>query len=267
MLIPAIILFVIGTFFGSFLSVVIYRIHEQKKGIFFGKSECPYCHERLKPRDLIPIISFFIHRGKCRVCKKNISPHYLFLEIITGLVFLIFYIEYTFIEISQFNQIIFNSNIWFLYVFYTIIGIFLIAIWFYDLKYLEIPQTLVIPPIIIILLVSFILPGPGIISMLIGALLAIIFFGIQVWISHESWMGMGDVYVGVLIGLLLGWKYLIICLLFSYIIGSLASMVLLIAGKVNTKSKIPFAPFLVIATFITLFFGDFFYNLYLQTLL
>lgn len=267
MLIPAIAIFIIGTFFGSFLSVVIYRIHEQKKGIFFGKSECPYCHKKLKCRDLIPIISYAINKGACRVCKKRINSHYLFLEIITGFIFLAFYLEYQFVKILQTSEIIFDANTLFIFLFYAIISIFLIAIWFYDLKYLEIPQIFVIPPIIFIIVASFFMSGPGIFSMLAGALIAIVFFGTQVWLSKEKWMGMGDVYVGVLIGLLLGWQYFVMCLIFSYLIGSLLSMVLLVGGKLSLKSKIPFAPFLVIATFVTLFFGDFFYDLYLQTLI
>jgi prepilin signal peptidase PulO-like enzyme (type II secretory pathway) len=267
MLIPAIALFIIGSFFGSFLSVLIYRIRKEKKGIFLGKSECPYCHKRLKIRDLVPIFSYILQRGRCRMCKNKISAHYLFLEIITGLIFVTFYLEYTFVQILETNAVMYDLSSLYAYVFYAVMSLFLIAIWFYDLKYLEIPQIFVIPPILLVLFSALIFPEPGILSMLTGAAVAIVFFGAQVLISKETWMGLGDMYVGVLIGLLLGWQYFIMCLIFAYLIGSISSMVLLLGGRLNMKSQVPFAPFLVIATFITLFFGDFFYDLYLQTLL
>lgn len=268
MILPAIFLFVIGTFFGSFLSVVIYRIHEDKKGIIKGRSECPYCHKKLEMRDLVPIFSYLINRGKCKICKKKISIHYLLIEILTGIIFAAFYILYPFF-IYEFGNLAcnFNTVLFFNYIFFVIVSLFLILIFFYDLKYLQIPEVFTLPAIALIFVVGIFMPQPGLYSMLIGGAIAGLFFGFQFWISKEKWLGFGDIQVGILMGLLLGWQFFLIALFVTYIVGSIMSLILMLFKKVGLKSQIPFAPFMIIGTFITLFFGDYIMNLYLNTLI
>ena len=120
MILPIIVLFIIGTAFGSFLSVVIYRLHKEKKGIFFGKSECPYCHKHLKWTDLIPVVSYLAHLGKCAHCKKKIHFSYLLLEIVCGLLFVSFYLLYPFLP---FDFILLIEYLYFVFVGWILIGI------------------------------------------------------------------------------------------------------------------------------------------------
>lgn len=95
-------LFIIGLCFWSFGSVITYRlkdfslidIRENKKSyrlavtsILTGRSRCTSCHHTLQPTDLIPIVSYIIHKGQCQYCKKNISRLYPILEIGSGIVF------------------------------------------------------------------------------------------------------------------------------------------------------------------------------------
>jgi prepilin signal peptidase PulO-like enzyme (type II secretory pathway) len=266
MIIPAIFLFIIGTFFGSFLSVVNYRIHKNKKGILKGRSECPHCHKRLKFRDLIPIYSYLRTAGKCRICKKKIDINYLFIELATGGIFAAFYILHPFFT-YEFRELAcnFNSMVFFNYAFFVVVSLFLISIFFYDLKYLKIPEIFTLPTIALIFIVGLFIPEPGLYNMLIGGAIGGLFFGFQVWISNEKWLGKGDVQIGILMGLLLGWKLLIVSIFITYIIGSIISVILLSTKKLGLKSKIPFAPFMIIGTFITIFFGDYLLNLYLNT--
>jgi leader peptidase (prepilin peptidase) / N-methyltransferase len=257
MILNGVLLFILGTMIGSFLSVLISRIHSNKKGIFFGRSECPNCKTKLGFADLIPIFSYISSFGKCRHCKKTIGIWYLLLEVTTGLIFAALYFKFPFI----------NNETIILYVYYAVISVALIGILFYDLKFMEIPELFTLPIIAIIFASSFFIKSPGLFDMLIGGAVAGIFFGFQVIVSKEQWMGAGDTQVGILLGMLFGWKYLIMCLLIAYVVGSLISMILLISGKVGGKTKIPFAPFLVFAAFIVLFFGDYIYKLYESTLL
>jgi len=257
MILYLIVLFVVGTMLGSFLSVIIYRTHTEKKGILFGRSECPECKKKLCFGDLVPLISYLINRGKCRHCKKPIGIWYFFLELICGLILAGLYLKFP----------ISNLESGLLYAYYAIVSLALLGIFFFDLKYMEIPELFTIPVMVLIFIASIFLPNPGILSMAIGGAAAGIFFGFQVIVSKEQWMGSGDTQVGIVIGMLVGWQYLIMSLLIAYLIGSFVSIFLLIGGKVTGKTRIPFAPFLVFASFIVLFFGDSIYKLYESTLL
>lgn len=84
-----IIIFIIGTLFGSFVSLAIYRI-PLEQNILNKRSYCPKCMHNLKFFDLIPILSYVFLKGKCRYCKEKISKKYLLLEIFTGLIFILF---------------------------------------------------------------------------------------------------------------------------------------------------------------------------------
>ena len=81
-----IFILIFGTLIGSFLNVCIYRI-PRKESIVFGASHCTKCGNRIKWYDLIPIISYLILRGKCRVCKDKISLQYPLIELTNGLAY------------------------------------------------------------------------------------------------------------------------------------------------------------------------------------
>ncbi len=84
-----IILFIIGSLFGSFYTLAVYRI-PKKQDIIHTHSYCPNCNHKLGLLDLFPIISYIALRGKCRYCKEKIRPRYFILEILSGLLFIIF---------------------------------------------------------------------------------------------------------------------------------------------------------------------------------
>lgn len=86
------LIFVMGSFFGSFFSLAIYRI-PIKQSITHGRSYCPKCNHKLGILDLIPIFSYIGLGGKCRYCKEKIRPRYIILEIFSGIVFLLFAIS------------------------------------------------------------------------------------------------------------------------------------------------------------------------------
>lgn len=82
------LLFIIGTLFGSFYTLAVYRI-PKRQDIVHTHSYCPNCHHELGFLDLIPIISYVFLRGQCRYCKQKIRPRYLILEILSGILFVV----------------------------------------------------------------------------------------------------------------------------------------------------------------------------------
>ncbi|AQT68830.1 Pectic enzymes secretion protein OutO [Anaerohalosphaera lusitana] len=88
-----IFLFAFGSCIGSFLNVVIYRL-PRDKSLVFPPSACPGCDKRIAFYDNIPILSWLLLGGKCRACKQKISPRYIVVELITGLLFLALYVAY-----------------------------------------------------------------------------------------------------------------------------------------------------------------------------
>ena len=79
----SIIFFILGTIFGSFLNVVIYRV-PINESIVHGRSHCPKCNHVLSPLELIPVISFIFLGGKCKECKTTISLRYPLIETLPG---------------------------------------------------------------------------------------------------------------------------------------------------------------------------------------
>ena len=84
---------VLGLVIGSFLNVCIYRLPEGES-IIKPPSHCPKCKKRLRGIDLIPVFSYLFLKGRCRYCKASISPRYVFVELITAVVFLLLYNRY-----------------------------------------------------------------------------------------------------------------------------------------------------------------------------
>lgn len=83
-----IIIFIIGTLFGSFYTLAVYRI-PKRQDITHTHSYCPNCNHKLGFLDLIPILSYIFLGGKCRYCKQKIRPRYLILELLSGILFVI----------------------------------------------------------------------------------------------------------------------------------------------------------------------------------
>ncbi len=274
-LLTSIIIFVLGTAVGSFLSVVIYRIQAEEKGIFMGRSICPACKKKLKWRHLFPILSWLFLRGKCAYCGKKISAHYLILELLTGLIFLAGFQQWNFITTIYSTNSITSSYLMQSYIidwdmletllFYLVEFSFMIAILFYDLMHKEIPDQLSLPAIAIAIigLFFFNFSTETAISMLTGGGMIFLFFLSQFIFSKGKWIGGGDLRLGALMGILLstsgqfsGWMHGILGLVIAYLLGGIISLILLAQKKIHRKSTIAFGPFLVTSTIIVIFYGD-----------
>jgi len=240
-----IIIFIFGLAIGSFINALVFRLQNKKK-IINDRSCCPKCGHKLTWYQLIPVFSFIALAGKCQYCKKPISWQYPLVELITGLVFILPFFAF---KISVFDFIFWQ---------YLLFAFILMIIFAYDFRYMLIPDKITLPAIILIAFIQFFNAGHQalITSYLLAAILASVFFLLQFIISQGAWIGGGDLRLGFLMGLMLGWPSILVALFLAYILGTLISLPLLILKKQNLKTQVPFGIFLTLATIITLLWGD-----------
>ena len=119
-----ILIFFTGALFGSFFSLAVYRI-PIRQDITHTRSYCPNCNHKLSFLDMIPILSYTFLGGKCRYCKEKIRPRYILLEILSGLVFVLFAIsiKLSLFTINTSNLVYFVVGILYLTTIFIIAGI------------------------------------------------------------------------------------------------------------------------------------------------
>ncbi len=261
LVIISILIFILGLSFGSFLSVVINRLETNEKGIIFGRSHCVFCKKVLKNGDLIPLLSILILKGKCRFCHKKISYDYFFIELMTGLLAVLTFLKFPFLMDGVFDG-------WQLltFVLYFIFGLFFIGIFFSDLKNMEIPDLLLFPFMGVSLIGSLFIAKTGLLSIVIATVIALVFFGGQIVLSKGKWLGEGDLYLGLAMAFIFGWQQFLIAICLTYGIGAILSLGLIAGKKVTPKTQVPFAPFMVMGSVLTIFLGERILNWYLQIL-
>jgi prepilin signal peptidase PulO-like enzyme (type II secretory pathway) len=254
--------FILGLVVGSFLNCVIYRL-ETGESFLKGRSYCPHCKHILSWKDLIPIFSFLILKGKCRYCRKPISLQYPLVELFTGILFA--FTTYNLQPTTLQQTLILYYQ---LFVFSCLVIIFV-----FDLKHYLIPDKVIYPAITLTLLYQFFNIWNfghwdlfGIWSLVLGILPSLFFLAI-ILISHETWMGFGDFKLSILMGIILGWPKILVSLFFAFFIGAIVGLILIFLKRKTMKSQIPFAPFSVSGTFLAMFFGERIIDWYLNLIL
>ena len=244
----SIFIFLFGSAIGSFLNVVVLR-SPKRKSIVKNYSHCPKCKHNLNAFDLIPVWSFLFLRGRCRYCKKKISWQYPLMEAATGIIFLAGFLV---LGISP------------EFFFFMIYASFLIAIFVLDCTKYIIPDFLSVPAGLSAFLGSIIItiadsssPSfhlfPALFSNLGWAILiGGGFFLAQFLISKGRWVGGGDIRLGTVMGLMLGFPNIIAALGISYVIGALWGIGLIILRRKTIKGVLPFGTFLTVSTIICL---------------
>lgn len=252
--------FIWGLLVGSFLNVIICRLGT-KDSIIWGRSHCPNCENKLSVGELIPVFSYLIQRGKCKHCQKKISIQYLLVEVATAIIFvIIFWNTQSQIGIlSDWKIILTIIRDW-------IFASFLIVIFVYDLKKQLILDRVTIPAMILALVINLIL-GMNLLSLVVGALIAFGFFFLQFVVSGGKWIGGGDLRLGALMGLMLGWPATLVALFLSYIIGAVFSIGLIAVKRKKLDSQIAFGTFLSIGTIVALLWGNQIIDWYLSIIL
>ncbi|MEK9159135.1 MAG: prepilin peptidase [Patescibacteria group bacterium] len=241
--------FIGGLLVGSFLSMLLPRLHFGEKGIFAGRSHCANCKKTLRARDLIPLLSYLWLRGKCHACKDRISFWYPVTELVSALLFAALYLQVQNWELFA----------WLAPHFFVLLFIF-----FYDLRYQEIHDLILLPAIAYAFFANIWIGDVQ--SGLLGAAVGTTFFALQYLLSRGKWIGSGDLRIGAFMGFLLAWPMTLLAIMMSYIIGSIVSVYLLATKAATGKTAIPLGPFLVLGTVLAFFFGDPILDLYLSLL-
>lgn len=241
-----------GLLIGSFLNVCIYRL-PREESIAFPPSHCPRCENQLKFYNLIPVFSFLIQRGRCSYCGETISPQYPLVESLNMLAYVAIY--------SRFGM---GLD----FIFYCLIASLLIVIAFIDLNEMLISDRMVALLVLLKLghkLINyFAYDQPmNMKSSLMGVLVGGGVF-LLIYIVSQGGMGDGDITLMAALGFILGWKYVILNIILSFLLGAIISVGLLAFKIKDRKDPIPFGPFIILGFFIVLFFGDIILNWYLN---
>lgn len=224
-------IFVLGVLVGSFVNVVIYRL---PLGLNFvrGRSFCPRCKRKIKWFDNVPLLSFFLLKGRCRFCRSPISWRYPIVEALTACLFVL-----------AFSQISLIGLIGLIFSLILISG--LIIIFFIDLEHQIIPDEIIFP-LVGVFLVYYLFTSPQLLitNYLITGLVSFLLFLLLLLITRGRGMGFGDVKFAFLIGLVLGFPKVIVAFYVAFLTGAFCGVILLLAGRARFGQKIPFGPFL-----------------------
>lgn len=239
--------FLFGACIGSFLNVIIYRLPRELDFVF-KRSFCPNCRNNIPWYANIPIISFLFLKGKCKNCKMSISVRYPLNEILMGL-----------FAVYSFPFDLNNQNIG-LYLFYlTILGVFL-CIFFIDLEFKIIPNSLNIYLGLIFL--SFSIFFRPFHFWIVGSLIGFGFPLLVTWLFYllrgKIGLGGGDIKLFGVLGIFLGPLGIVQNIFLSCFSGAIIGGGLILIKKLGKNAQIPFGPFIVLVALIQIFFPKFF---------
>ncbi len=248
----------LGLFVGSFLNVCIDRL-PRGQSIIHPRSHCAACNRKLGNLDVIPIFSYLWLRGRCRYCRAHIPIRLPIVEGMTGLLFALLYWKFG-LGLELGISLIYAS--------------LLTAIFVIDLENQLVLDKVIYPGMALALAFSFFWPGlegisalPGealgrAVSSLIGGAIGLAAMALP-FIIYRRGMGMGDVKLGALVGLMSGYPLVAVALLLSVITGGMVAAILL-AFKIKKRGDpIPFAPFLATSAMVTLLWGQAIWQWYL----
>lgn len=237
--------FVFGLILGSFFNVVLLRKNTGESVLKNG-SRCFSCGQKLRPPEMVPVLSFIFQKGRCRSCGSKISWQYPAVEFLAGCLALMVYLAV-------------DSVFSWAYYFSALSLLFLLAA--YDFKN-KIIDSHFLYAFAAFAGVEFLWRRNFAADLISSFLIALLFY--LLWCASSGrWMGRGDADAAFWVSLFLGWAQNLGMLLFSFWLGGLVGAVLLLSrGKFSLKSEIPFAPFLAAAALAVWLSPDFFRAFY-----
>ena len=261
---------VLGLILGSFINVVVLRFNSGKR--ITGRSQCFSCGKQLHWYELIPVLSFVWLRGRCSQCKSEISIQYPLVEVSSGVMFFILYSK--FFPTGIFGSFLIQNSLFF--ILSVVLWLSLVIIFVYDIRHKIIPD---------IFSAVFFLSALGITSLatyvsgnyrlilnhVIAALVLSAFFFLLWFFSNGRAMGFGDVKLSLGIGMYLGIASGLSAIAYAFWIGALYALSKIGYQKIKMmgtsqlssgeialtmKSEVPFAPFLIIGTWLAFLLGS-----------
>ncbi|MCM2675177.1 A24 family peptidase [Shouchella plakortidis] len=237
--------------FGSFYNVVGLRV-PVGESIVTPRSHCTKCDRTLEARELIPVLSFLLQRGSCRTCDTKISFLYPTTELVTG--FLFAFSFYMFGWTAE-----------------TIIALLLVSmlaiIFVSDMRYMLIPDKILlffaIPLVLVRMVAAPLTPWwDSWLGALIGFALLLL-----IAIISRGGMGGGDIKLFAVLGIVLGWKLVLLTLFLASTYGAIVGIGAKLLKKVDRKQPIPFGPFIAAGALTAYFFGEALIRWYTETVL
>lgn len=245
-------IFLFGAAVGSFLNVCIYRLPKEES-LTKSNSHCMKCGTPILKRDLIPIVSWCMLRGKCRACGEPISPRYTVVESLNAIGWVLIALHFDIVSSGRvavhaiLNCLVFSA---------------LVVVFFMDWD-----TQLISTPVVIfigLLAIPEYLYRPynfGIMlpDMIIGLFAASVPLLLIFLISKGKAMGLGDVYLMAAAGLFLGWHRVVAALFIGIIIGAVAGIIIKARGG---SSQFAFGPWLSLGILAAMIWGWDICNLY-----
>ena len=235
-----IFVFILGTILGSFLNVVIYRFPRGLSIVRPG-SRCPRCQAPIRPYDNLPLISFLILRGRCRVCRAPISWRYPLVEAVSGGLLAGVWTRFA------------PWGAWIPLAAAALFSLSLVAVFFIDLDHQIVPNAITYPGLVAGLLFAT-LQGQLVPSALVAAGAGAVFLAIA--LVSGGGMGGGDIKLAAMMGAFLGWPLTAVALLLAFVTGAAAGVLLIALKRRSRKDPIPFGPSLAVGGVIALFAGE-----------
>jgi len=235
--------YIFSLVFGSFLNVCIYRI-PRGESIVYPPSHCPNCKTRIKPYDLIPVLSFIILKGRCRACHEKIPLRYPIVEILSLLC-----------AISAYSKFGFSIRTWIAY----FIGCILIYISFVDVDTLEISNLSILILFVLSSLLYFLDKGfslANIKHLILGGIYSSSLILVIYLFSRGRAMGFGDVLLLFAGGVGFDFGKAVVVNFLSFVTGAIYAVLLLLLKRNTLKAQVPFAPFIAMSIYITLLSGN-----------
>ena len=244
-----------GLVFGSFLTVAVYRL-PRGESLIRPRSRCPSCGAPIRPLDNIPLVSWVLLRGRCRACGVPIPAVYPLLELASSVLFVVVVLTF--------------DDPWTAALLAPFLAL-LVAISLIDFRTKKIPNRLVYPAYLVAAVAIVVADLVGSELDAIRAGIGFLAYGIgllAIALISPRGMGMGDVKLAALIGLVLGaigLRYVAVAAAVGVAIGGVASVIALLAGA-GRKTRIPFGPFLAAGAAVAAFAGGAISEAYLDLL-
>jgi len=250
------VLAVFGLAMGSAVTALAWRV-PRRISWAQGRSACPACQHSLGPADLVPLLSFVLARGRCRHCGERISWRYPVTELLCAAWALLLLLKV--------------GLVW-AYLPLAFWGFLLVALLWIDLDFQILPDVLTWPGMGLGLAATLLLMGPraGALHAVFGVVagsgvLGLLLWGWLTFLKREG-MGLGDVKLAAMLGVVLGWKLTVITLFLASLAGSLWGAVLMARGRGGMRSELPFGTLLAPAALIAFLWAQAWLDAYLGLL-
>ncbi|POZ57488.1 Type 4 prepilin-like proteins leader peptide-processing enzyme [Lysinibacillus sphaericus] len=234
-----ILVFVFGLVFGSFFNVVGLRV-PMKESLIQPPSHCTTCQRQLTPKDLIPVLSYIVLRGKCRSCGQKISWIYPLMELLTGILFTFSYWQFGFSE--EFIVALLLISL-------------LVIVVVSDIAYMLMPDKVLLCFLPLLVIGRMLAPITPWWDSIVGAVFG---FGIlySIAVVSRGGIGGGDIKLFFLLGLVLGTINTLLTLFIAAFIGMVVGIIVLQVRQQGRKTPIPFGPSIALAAVIVYFYGN-----------